>query len=228
MEEDYEPIYPSFNDDQPFIPSKDKAPIINDDESIYNDILSYYPNLTLSTFNTIKDITKKRGMEYSYENLPIVYNHIFDPINDNLISLSIMYNVSIESIRYANGLICRDNDLWYYEKKELKIPNPKRIPKCIPKGRLKEQIEKETFAIALKCFKDLKNVSELVAKSYLEMNNNNFHAAIKEYDEDIKWEQEDKKKKEEEKKRKNLLLYNKNPILYFFGQCLGRNQIITD
>jgi len=134
--------------------------------------------------------------------LPPFLVHKLDRLNDTLLILSLMYTVSIDDLKKANAIISKDDSLDFYENDTMIIPGPKSLPKTRPIGILKEEHESRMKEAAQLYFQRYKNVNEFMAKFYLETNNYDYKAAVKEFEEDEEWELEEKARKDKAKKRR--------------------------
>jgi hypothetical protein len=164
---------------------------------------------------------KQTKQTYDVQDIPSIVYHPFDRVNDSLMRLSLMYEVEISQIKMANGILSGDDDLTFFEEEFIIIPGPKRLPLCVPAGKVKEEIEEEKRKLSVRFFQGIKHVNSDVAKCYLALSDYNLQKAVKEYEADIAWENEEKKKKE--------MMANaskKQSLFQFLACCYQKSQYI--
>lgn len=141
--------------------------------------------------------------------------------DDTLASLAIAYGVLEEDIKIANMIL---TELAYYSNPEILIP----YPSILPKKRIavvEKDIEEKKRQYALQLFQKVKQIGREEAHYYLSLHDYDFREAIKEYNEDVQWEQEQREYKEK-KKEKRKVKVNKwkeykfvRKFLDTFGTC---------
>eukprot|EP01080_Neovahlkampfia_damariscottae_P001498 gene1498-12115_t len=166
----------------------------------------------------VEEPTKTQQEKYDQQDIPSIIYHPFNQVNDTLLRLSLMYGVEIGDIKMANGILSCDDDLSFFEEDVIVIPGPTRIPNKIPEGRVEEEIEAQRRYMSLRFFQGIKHVNEDVAKCYLAVNDHNLQKAVKEYDEDVAWENQQKLLKKESSK--------KNGFFDFLLCCYTKSQYI--
>lgn len=170
-------------------------------DSVYSNIYPLLPTYTIisdkdddAKIDSKSEVVQTENVPLQENGLPNYIKHVIDKEFDNLQRLSLMYDVSIDSIKEANGFISRGNSLEFYDKPEMIIPMPKRLPK--KQQKVKQEKNNDELCVVLFC--GVKSVPPIVAKMYLGVNDYNLRSAVQEYERDLKWDMEQKQKEEEE------------------------------
>lgn len=170
-------------------------------QSVYSDIYPLLPTYAIITekdddikYEVKAEVVKNESVPMQENGLPNYIKHIIDPTFDNLQRLSMMYDVNIDAIKEANAILSRGTNLDFYDKPDIIIPLPKRLPK----KQHKVKREDNNNELCIQLFAGVKNVPQIVAKMYLGVNDYNLRVAVQEYERDLKWDNEQKEKKLEE------------------------------
>lgn len=115
---------------------------------------------------------------------------------DTLERLALLYGIQMEDIRMANGMLA---ELDFFPKQELIIPNPRVVPTADTLARAdvpsidSALLEKQRQQWTMQFFCKTKGCTGDIARYYLLLHDFEIGSAMREYDDDVRWEMQQKR-----------------------------------